>query len=207
VLQIKESGNVALLMPRYRPLTEVRDYPKLQTAKAFLCSVGSLHRNGVAHLDIKPANLLINDHDPASSRVLLCDLENCTSIDSPRVPANSGTEGYRGIDYGFELTAREADCFASLLTVIFILTGLHFSGGRVQTLNLRKDMSRHFRQDRAWVDCILAFAKACHGGTYLRGDYLCLRQVLDIEPHIITALRKLDLGSMSAAAQSIPRGM
>lgn len=62
----------------------------LNIASELLAAVGYLHRLGVAHLDIKPANAILRD-----GRVVLMDLGLAQPIGTPMSPTSPrGTQGY-----------------------------------------------------------------------------------------------------------------
>jgi calcium/calmodulin-dependent protein kinase I len=94
-----------------------------------LTSLDSMNRNGLAHRDVKPANILISDRSNSGATVKLCDFGMSTfvSVDG-QVRGRCGTPGYvapeiltAGTRAGY---GNNVDIFSAGVTLYLMLTGV-----------------------------------------------------------------------------------
>lgn len=84
-----------------------------------------LHKNGIAHLDIKSENILLN---PKDNNLKICDfgLSKCFSeAKKGKIDAHIGTDGYMSpqIEEGIPYLGEAADLFASAILLFLIRNG------------------------------------------------------------------------------------
>ena len=118
----------------------------LETAAALTDCIGILHRTGLLHLDLKPANFLMamdSSGKPISKHISLYDFNTLYAIDSACPPEYVGTEGYSAP----ELRHGKADSRTDIYSIGALLyTGLLPADDKVYRDDVYADISCRVRE-------------------------------------------------------------
>lgn len=119
--------------------------PYLAAAQGIADGLVDLHRQGYAHCDVKPENVVAHH----SGRLAFIDLSWCRRVGDPEVIGVAGTNGWMAPErHADGLTVAEeqrADVFSAGLTLYFLRTGRHLLHDQPDTA--QQMINNHFAWD------------------------------------------------------------